>query len=576
MFKEDFIMKAIDAKLTKFLNTDVHYFVPIYQRKYCWGKENCLKLIVDIEKIAQDNSRPCHFIGSFIYLSKSAENHASAVKEYQVIDGQQRLTTLSIILLALCDYANEKNNEAQQLLSNLSYESICNKYFYNKDATGDTYFKVKLNEEDFYAWKKLLENRKKPDDIKNSKIFDNYNIILKRFHDKKIDPQLIMNGFEKLVIVDICLKQEDNAQLVFETVNSTGLPLSTADKIRNFLLMTVDIKNQSNLYKNYWHKMETSLNMDSGDTKSFENFFNYFLTLTLKKQLNGEPYSLFKDYYQNVHKSSDEIIKEIYHYSKLYNKWMNANGNGNQIDNLLFKIRKTEQLKVTSVILKLLYDFDNKEISNNDVLEILKMIESYFMRRMVCALPTNSCGSACISMLKSLYNQNKLQSFKKTISNLTYAQRMPKDNEIKTSLKTLQLYSINPLRTKMILDALENYKRKEPINTNEYTIEHIMPQTLSTDWETDLGLDAKRIHETYLNTIGNLTLTGYNSEYKNKRFVDKKHCVDNEGNSIGYNYTPIKISQYLKNVDSWGEKEILSRSDYISDIVIKKWIYVSN
>mgnify|MGYP000118509673 FL=1 len=176
-------------------------------------------------------------------------------------------------------------------------------------------------------------------------------------------------------------------------------------------------------------------------------------------------------------------------------------------------------------------------------------------------------------MLKSLNATNQLKSFKANLFSLTWAQRMPSDTEIKDTLKTLKIYSLSSSRTKTILDKLENNRRKEYVPTSEYTIEHIMPQTLSDDWKSDLGADANRIHETYVHTIGNLTLTGYNSEYQNKRFSDKVDCTDKAGNAIGYRHTPIRISSYLTTVSKWGEAEILARAEMLSDELIAIWKY---
>ena len=193
------------------------------------------------------------------------------------------------------------------------------------------------------------------------------------------------------------------------------------------------------------------------------------------------------------------------------------------------------------------------------------------MRRAVCALPTNTAGPVCISMLKSLYSMEQLKSFKENIFSLTEVQRMPSDAEMKDVLKTLKIYSLSPSRTKAILDKLENSRRKEYVPTDEYTIEHIMPQTLSDEWKADLGPDAERIHDTYLHTIGNLTLTGYNSEYQNKRFLEKMDCTDKAGNAIGYRHTPIKISSYLTTVSTWGEAEITARAEKLAEELIAIW-----
>jgi len=555
-------MKALDYELTKFLSTEAQFSVPIYQRKYSWKKENCLKLLDDIIKVANDDGRPCHFIGSVLYLAKDSSMHASAVKEYLVIDGQQRLTTISILLLALGDYT------ALKFKNNLEE--------YKKAATNL----------DSYAWKKLINNREKPDDIDKSKIFDNYKVILEEFCKQNVDPQVIYNGIKKLRLVDICILPEDNAQLVFETVNSTGLPLSVADKIRNFLLMTVNSDKQESLYNNYWHPMEIELDMQFGDTTQFEKFINYYMTSVLQKTLTGDYYDIFKNYYYKyksekittLNSSSsvivtEELVKEIYKYSKYYKVWLDASETGDKIQRALYDVRRTGQLKITSVILKLLADRDNNLITDEDLLVILRIIESYWMRRTICALPTNTAGPVCISMLKSLYETNKVESFKKNLEELTWPQRVPDNREIKETLKTLKIYSLNSTRTKMLLDKIENSIGKEHVNTNEYTIEHIMPQNLSKAWKQNLGSEYKQVHEKYLHTIGNLTLTGYNSEYQNKCFVDKLDCKDKQGNNIGYRHTPIKISHSLIKYNQWGEKEILARTNQLVNKLIEIWEY---
>lgn len=219
------------------------------------------------------------------------------------------------------------------------------RYLTNEDETGDTYYKVRLNEEDFYAWMKLLENRTKPDDIKRSKIFENYGIIYKALCDSNVEPQLVYDGIKKLRLVDICLVPEDNAQLVFETVNSTGLPLSTADKIRNFLLMTVEPSKQTKLYLEYWHPMEKALGMESGESSQFESFFNYYMTSVLQRQLVGDYYDVFKNYYyENKAAGTEGIVKQIHQYSKYYTEWNTASDKGTRIQRALFKVRKTGQV----------------------------------------------------------------------------------------------------------------------------------------------------------------------------------------------------------------------------------------
>lgn len=566
-------MDATKSELTKFLSSEAQYYVPIYQRRYSWERVHCLKLLSDIIKVSKDANRPCHFIGSVIYLAKDSAQHASAVKEYLVIDGQQRLTTLSLLLLALGDYTREyikEDDEYSKSVTNI--DKLMRKYLVNEDETDELYYKIRLNQEDFEAYKSLIKNRKLPDGVKTSKIFSNYNILLNEMKNLKIEPQVVFDGIKKLLLVDICLVPEDNAQLVFETVNTTGMKLSTADKIRNYLLMSVPPTKQTLLFNDYWHPMEEDLNMASGSSKIFEDFFYHYMTSVTKKQITGDYYELFKDYYaDNANMGTENIVKQIRQYSKLYKKWRESEKTLGRINNALAKVRATRQFKITPAILKLLVDNEEGKVSDDDTIEILTIIEAYWMRRKVCNLPTNTAGPVCLSMLKSLYNDNHLKAFKKNLAQLTWAQRMPSDQEMHSILLKLPIYYINSGTTKMLLSRIENTGRKESVPTGEYTIEHIMPQTLSDEWKTDLGSDAEQIHSTYLHTLGNLTLTGYNSEYQNKRFVDKKECKDKAGNQIGYKHTPIRISHSLVNLSEWGEKEIAGRCDSLVEVINKIW-----
>lgn len=579
-------MNAVDTELTKFLAAEAQYYVPIYQRKYSWKKEHCLKLLEDILKIAKDQGRPCHFIGSVIYLAQDNAQHAAALKEYLVIDGQQRLTTVSIILLALGDYTRERFGGGEEYYrSATNLEKLSKRYIINEDepVQSDTYYKIRLNAEDFFAWKKLISERKKPDEIRRSKIFENYDILMKALRESGAEPQLVYDGIKKLRLVDICLVPEDNAQLVFETVNSTGLPLTTADKIRNFLLMTVDTDTQSQLYTDYWHPMELDLGMESGSTATFESFFYYYMTVMLQKPISGDYYDLFKDYYfDNKVQGTAAIVKQIRQYSKYFIQWQTAKEDGNRIHCLLCRIRGAGQWKFTPAVLKLLADWNDGLISEADTEEILTIMESYLMRRAVCAFPTNTAGPVSLSMLKSLFPPARtedlarfdhLKSFKRNISSLTWAQRMPKDEEVIKILQTLPMYSNNSSRTKMLLDKLENYGQKQSTHVASYTIEHIMPQTLSDEWKTDLGADWERVHETYLHTLGNLTLTGYNPEYGNKRFADKLSCRDRDGNPIGYLHSPIHLSVSVASCSQWGETEIINRANFLARKVCEIWPY---
>ena len=566
-------MKAVDTQLTKFIGSEAQYYVPLYQRKYSWKREQCEKLFYDIVKVASDEKRPCHFIGSVIYLAKDDAQHASAVKEYLVIDGQQRLTTLSLLLLALGDYTKEKLVGENYEKATTALEKIMRKYLVNEDESNDLYYKIRLNAEDFLAYKKLFVKREKPADIQYSRIFENYNTLIALMRKSELDPQQIFDGIKKLALVDICLVPEDNAQLVFETVNSTGLPLTTPDKIRNFLLMTVSPSKQDELYNDYWHPMEVEFELDK-NTSRFNEFFSYFMTSVLKKKILRNYYEDFKDYYyEHISEGTVEIVKTIRRYSKHYVRFLKAEPSRG-VDDVLYRIKKTKQLLIVPAVLRILDDLELKIISETDAIALLRIIEAYWMRRIICYMPSNTASSVCLTMLNKLGGSDYVNDFIKGIHNLTWAQRMPKDDELTATLHTVPIYGRNIDR--YLLDCLEEHENKDYVHDERFTIEHIMPQTIHDpaknsreDWAADLGADWAKIHTTYMHTLGNLTLSGYNSEYQNYRFVEKRDMQN------GYKDTPIRISASLKNLGSWGEKEILDRSDALAKIIIDIWKYPS-
>lgn len=571
-------MKAIDTDFLKFIGQEAQYFIPIYQRKYSWGIHECRRLYEDVIKVARDEQRPCHFIGAVIYLSKkNGTQHSSATKEYLVIDGQQRLTSLALLLLALGEYYQTITAAPHQDKDPLLRKSLSERYIVNRFEDGDLYYKIRLNEEDFNSYKKIVRGDFSSDAQDSPHIFENYNYFLHMMKAGGDNPQEIFNGITKLKLIDTALDPEDNPQLVFETVNSTGLALSTPDKIRNYLLMTVPPDEQTYLYKEYWHPMEHDLGLDTGADWRFNAFFKYYMTVVTERQTPNDYYSIFKDYHSAVKcDGTESILKHIRRYSKHFIRWENASKDSAGIDYRLYRIRSLGQYNITPAVLRVLDDVAYGAVSESDAGRVLSVIESYWARRSLCDLPTNTAGSVCISILKSLGSkENYVDSVINTfIFGLTDAQRMPNDEEMLTRMRTRKLYG-DKFWERKLLDLLEQHESREYIHNDAFSIEHIMPQTIhetddkDKDWISDLGDDWERIHNTYLNTLGNLTLTGFNTEYSNRRFIVKRDMND------GYAHTPIRISAMLAHLDKWGEKEIVERCDKLTKIILDIWKYPS-
>ena len=412
-------MKAVNVDFVDFIGTKAQYLVPIYQRKYSWELVDCKRLFDDIINAAKDSKRPCHFIGSIIYLAKDEIQHASAIKEYLVIDGQQRLTTLALLLLALGRYTLRKCTANGVEDSNLptSLDAIMEDYLVNKREQGDLYFKMKLGDEDFSNYKLLLKKTNEVDleTHLGSRIFVNYNYFLSRMERERIAPQTIFEGIKKLVVIDTCLAPEDNPQLVFETVNSTGRELTVPDKIRNFILMTVSPADQNRLYADYWHPMELSLGVTTrGEEWRFSTFFKYYMSVVTGKRVGNDYYNDFKDYYfRSSHDSTESLVRHIYRFSKHYLRWEKSSEDSCGVDYTLHKIKSLGQHNITPAILRVIDDLSNGLISESDAIKVLSIIESYWARRRLCELPTNTAGPVCIAILKSLGAEHYLTMLSK-------------------------------------------------------------------------------------------------------------------------------------------------------------------
>lgn len=586
-------MRATNGKLTDFLSTaNRQYRIPAFQRPYAWEKENVKKLCQDVVSVSRDQERPCHFIGSVIYLPQS--QFSTQINECFVIDGQQRLTTISLLLLALADYSRSFYSYSDYQKASTRYEQISELYLINKFVDGASKYKLRLGDADFSAYQKLFEwqqykekkGRKeageKPivsSDVEKNLVWKHFHWICGWLKDEKLEPNEVMKGICKLLLIDIPLDKNDNAQLVFETVNSTGKPLNEAQKIKNYILMNVLPEEQEKLYKNVWQPMEQALT-----EKELDDLIRYYLTVQMEEKVPKEYYETFKNFLSNK-SNKGSVISEINKYYEHYLRWKKAETTSkDSVDQLIANIKVSKQDITTPVILKILDNLQSGRCTIDQTKKILAMIESYWMRRAICDLPSNTAGTVTITMLKNLGNNNEVDNMIEMFVQLTEAQKMPEDDEIKSKLYEVSIYR-KPF-AKILLDRIEAHENKEYFHFGNYTIEHIMPQHIQSheelyartdltdsmkeklDWATDLGENWQQIYKKYLDTIGNLTLTGFNSEYQNYRFQYKKEMKN------GYRESPIRLtSQMVANKEKWGEAEIRERSDEMAKIICDIWRY---
>ena len=555
-------MKASETNFLKFLQGTKQFIIPIYQRKYSWTTDQCKQLWNDIVRTSKDEEIKGHFVGSIVYIEKGLF-HISAVPQLLVIDGQQRMTTLTLLLLALAE-AIKESDEKHEITS----RKIKNYYLVNNDEDDDLYHKLILTKTDKETLISLINEKELPQEY-SLRVYENYQFFLEQIKKSGIDLNVLYQGMLKLIIVDISLDRDhDNPQLIFESLNSTGLDLSQADLIRNYVLMKLEPKEQDNLYNSYWYPMEKGFG-NFNESSLFDRFMRDYLTVKTGRIPNiKNVYSDFKEYVakqKNI--AIEDILKDIYQYSKYFVNLAFQNEKDKEINEVLKDINSLK-VDVSYPFLLEVYDDYNKEtISKAEFISILKLVESYVFRRAICGVPTNSLNKTFATFNKELNKDKYLQSVQAVFAIKDSYRRFPSNEEFKRELQVKDVYNFR--NRNYLLRKLENYERKEVIEIEAYTIEHIMPQNenLSIEWRSDLGEEWKEVQTTYLHTLGNLTLTRYNSELSDKPFKEKR---DMNG---GFADSPLRLNRGLGQLEVWNEQEIVNRGKTLAEKAILVWCY---
>ncbi|PUD88132.1 hypothetical protein C2R46_00325 [Helicobacter pylori] len=554
-------MKADATTLLRFFeeNQNNQFVIPIYQRLYSWKKEQCEQLWDDIIKIGGNDKMNGHFIGSILYV-RDGITHSN--NPLLIIDGQQRLTTITLLFIALRDHLNDED----ELLEKFSRKKI-EGYLINSNKDGDKKFRLILSESDKDTLLSLIdENRRKPSEP-SSKIVENFKLFEKWISENTDKLETIFKGLEKLMIVWIALdKGKDDPQLIFESMNSKGIELTQADLIRNYIIMETETEEkQKNFYNQYWRAMEEDFKQNE---KLFDRFVRHYLTIKTGKIPNEKRvYKAFKHYQQKEGIEIEDLLKDLQKYCGFFCQIVFKKEKDKDLNKALSFLVDLERDVVYPLLLELYSDYSDGVLSKQDFSPIIALTESYLCRRAVCGLGTNSLNKVFPSFTKKIDKNQYLESMKAHFLLLeTTTGKFPKDSDFRDSLITKEL----PKKKKEIryfLERLENFDTKEPVNTQKCSIEHIMPQTLTEEWERDLGENFQAIHDKYLHTIGNLTLTGYNEKYSNKSFQEKR------GMEKGFKQSSLKLNQSLKNLESFGEKEIEKRANDLADWALKIWTY---
>ncbi len=541
-------MKADATTLLDFIkdNQKNQLVIPIYQRVYSWEKEQCKQLWDDIIKIGGNDKMDGHFIGSILYVLDGITHSDNALL---IIDGQQRLTTITLLLTALRDHWSDKRKEIED------------HYLINSNRDGDKKFRLILSESDKDTLLSLIDKDRREPSEPSSKIVENFKLF-EEWVSNTNELETIFKGLEKLMIVEIALeKGKDDPQLIFESMNSKGMELSQTDLIRNYIVMETEVEKQEGFYNKYWRAMEEEFKQDE---TLFDRFVRHYLTIKTREIPNiNKVYVALKDYQQKEGIGIEELLKDLQKYCGYFCRIVFKKETDKDLNKALGFLVDLEMDVVYPLLLELYSDYSDGVLSSNDFISIIALIEGYICRRAVCGLGTNSLNKVFLSFTKHIQKDEYFKSLKAHFGSLTEKQRFPNNDEFKNRFITIDFYHFK--KNKYFFERLENFNTKEPVNTQECTIEHIMPQTLNLEWERDLGENFQAIHDKYLHTIGNLTLTGYNQKYSNKSFQEKRDMEK------GFKQSPLKLNQSLK--ESFGEEVIKKRANDLADWALKIWTY---
>lgn len=554
-------MKGSETKLVSYMQgSDKRFVIPVYQRNYDWKTENCKQLYDDLIKVIR-RRRKSHFFGSIVSVHNDGE-----FNEYLVIDGQQRLTTISLLLLAM--YNLMKNGVLTPEKGNLA-EKIYKTYLIDEWQDDDTRIKLKPVKNDRNAFGKLFDEE--TEHIPDSNLTINYNYFYSRIQKEEITLDELYEAVTKLEIINITLNQDDNPQLIFESLNSTGVALSEGDKIRNFILMGLPAKQQNVYYEKYWNKIEVCTDYD---VSMFVRDY-----LSVKQQLipsMSKVYFTFKAFVEENDKEIEPLLQELLSYAKWYEILLKGNTADKGLNACIYRLNRLETTVTRPFFLEVLHLQSAGKLSLAEVKEIFLYTENYLFRRTICDLPTNALNKIFLMLHREIIRYDGtenayLEKFKYALNSKSDRGRFPDDGEFVEAFETRPVYQMNSKNKIYILERFENYGTVEVQNVYKqcddgiYSIEHIMPQHLTPAWVKELGEDYEQIHETWLHRMANLTLTGYNSKYSNSTFIEKRDMKN------GFIDSHLYMNNWIGQQEHWGLAELETRNQMLMQRALTIW-----
>lgn len=559
-------MKGSELRLIEYMEgSKKRFIIPVYQRNYDWKIENCKQLYDDLIQVIKNNSKT-HFFGSIVSVYEPSGRNT----EFLIIDGQQRLTTMSLLFLALYNLLEEKIiiSEDESLKDQIYEDFLVDKY-----QPQEKRMKLKPIKNDQKAFSKLFNS--KDDYIKDSNLTINYSYFYERIQKQEITIDELFDAICRLEIINITLNNEDNPQLIFESLNSTGLDLSEGDKIRNYILMGLPKQKQDEYYEKYWNCIEKCTKYD---VSSFIRDYLSVKQLVIPSQ--KKVYINFKKYVEDSSLKIIEILEDLLSYAKRYNILLCGKTSSKELNSCINRLNRLETTVTRPFFLEVLRLYDENQINLNEVTEAFSITESYLFRRTICDLPTNALNKIFLLLNREIMrydgtDSNYVEKLKFALLSKKDRARFPNDDDFSLMFTEKPIYQMNSKNKIYILERLENFGTLEDkdiyrhYDEGEYSIEHIMPQHLTPAWIKELGDSYEEIHDTWLHRIANLTLTAYNSKYSNSTFVEKKTMKN------GFEDSGIRLNTYVSKKDKWTLAELRDRNDYLLKRALDIWAFPS-
>lgn len=555
-------MQAINRPFSGIINGSTQFVIPVFQRDYRWEEPQCRQLWYDIKRAAAANGHG-HFIGSVVYIA-TGDTFAGFTR-WLLIDGQQRLTTLTLLLAALRNHIKATNWRGGEDAPTAA--KIDAYFLQNAQEEGQRRQKLVLRRRDDETLAAIISGGDMPAEP-SDRVLEAYELFQELI--AKSDPSEIYAGINKLVVVDVSLDRlHDDPQLVFESLNSTGVDLSPSDLIRNFILMKLPEADQTRLYNTYWSKIET---LFRGSESVFDDFIRDYIALkkrATKQQKSSTIYSAFREIWDELLvslRSFDDVLEDLLRYGSYYAAFSLGRGvDGNVLEALRSLHGLVEVPAIT--IMKLFDCFKVRQtLDEQQFIDVIRLIESYVMRRAVCQEQTRGYWQVFADLAYNIDPDKPMDSLKVGLASLREAYRFIDDDAFNAALTSNDIYALRGICRKL-LEQLENANSKEPSQLDKCSIEHVMPQNknLAREWRNMLGPDWQEVQNTWVHRLGNLTLTAYNSELSDLPFEKKKELPN------GFSDSAVRLNKFVREQAQWTSAEIEARGKSLAAKCLTIW-----